>query len=272
MPQHLDIGPGTGLAVQPDLAAQAQRLHVQRRTRSLLIGADYRMRQRVGHPDGGDCPVEEILRAEADQRGQIEFETMSGSRKHHRLPPAMRRVSRLVLAANFCPLLYLFAGITGVRWSSPVSASLALAGIMALVATALSYNVLAFTGHQLRAFKNHAGTIYRDELDRLTKTALSFAVVLVVVLAVLMFTCTAVEAPHALGRVSGYGIPVIAAAMTVVNAAANCLVVAVQALDGSDQVARLNRLSSVVRRSAAAAHWQRQQAARASRPHCKAGE
>jgi hypothetical protein len=55
---------------------------------------------------------------------------------------------------------------------------------------------------------------------------------------------------------------VIAVAVAVVNAAANFLVIAVHALDGSDQTARLDTLSAVIRRPLAEAHQLREQAAK----------
>ncbi len=285
MPQHHDSGHeyaekvhsgagmlSTDLVMPPDLAAHAQRVHAQRRTRALLIGADYRLRERVGHPDGGRCQVEAILRAEECQRGQIELDIGNGSRKHQRLPSWISKVSKLVLLLDFCLLLYFFARIADVNWRRPFSANPVAAVALSALLAGLTYGFLAFTGQRMRAHKNHAGTVYLDELDGFTKAALGAAIALAIILAIAMFTWTRVQLSYALGPQAGFTAVIVAAAMGVVNAAANCLVIGVHAVDGSDQVARLNKLSAAVRRSTALAHRMREHAALESRPHCKALE
>ena len=156
----------TSYPVPRDLAEDARGPRSERQSRGLLVGASFQMQDRVGHPDGGDCPVEDVLLHEEAQRAQIDQETADGSlRKHRRLPRWIRQIPKYVLAFDFCLLLYFFAGITDVNWASPLSLTLAFAIVLGAMVTLLSYGFLAFTGHQLRSY-NHAGTIHPEDLGR----------------------------------------------------------------------------------------------------------
>ena len=186
--------------------------------------------------------MEEILADERKQRNQIEQDASQGSRKHHRLARWMRWIPKAVLAFDFCLLLYFFAGITNVNWASPLSVNLAFATALSAMVTVLSYGFLAFTGHRMRSHKNHAGTVHLDELDGLTKAAFGTALAVIAVLAALMFIRMHTEVGYALGVQAGVTALAIPLAVAVVSAVANYLVVAIHALDGSDQVARLDKL------------------------------
>jgi uncharacterized membrane protein len=246
---------------QPDLAELSRRRRARRRFRAQLIGAEYRMKERVKHPDGGESPVADIIEDEKAQREQIEKEVELGSRKHRRAPRWMHSIPRYVFCFDFGLLLYFFAGITNVSWASPVSMALGFAFVLAAMVTVLSYGYLSFTGHRLRGYKNHEGTVDHGELDGLTKVVLSLAAVVIVVIAMLMYLRLDTEVGYALGAGAGLTATVIAAALAVVSVAANFLVVAIHALDGSDQVARLDQLSAVARRPYAKAQRLREQAA-----------
>jgi hypothetical protein len=248
--------------LQPNLAAQARGRRNKRQVRTMIVSAEYRMKDRVRHPDGGDRSVEEILRDEAAQRTQIEEETGQGSRKHLRLPPWLRRIPKFVLAFDFGLLLYFFSGITNVNWASALSLALATAILLAGMITVLSYGFLAFTGHRLRTHKSDEGTVHRDELDGFTKAAFGAALVVIAVLSALMFFRMRTEVLYALGTQAWSTAMVIAVALAVVSAAANFLVIGIYALDGSDQVARLEKLSAAARRPFAKAHRMREKAAR----------
>jgi hypothetical protein len=264
-PDHPE--PGTPLAVTPypesaDLAGDARRERAERQSRDMLIDAGSELTRRVSHPDGGDCPVEQIVADEAEQRARIDRETAAGSRKHHPLPRWMRSIPKYVLGFDFGLLLYFFAGITNVDWSSPLSLALAFAAVLAAMVTILSYGFLSFTGHRLRSHKNHAGTIHREDVDGITSVVFVIAIVVIAVLAVLMFVRIRTEVLYALGGQAQLTALVIAVAVSVVNAVANFLVIAIHALDGSDQTARLDKLSAAVRGPLARAHRLRKQAAK----------
>ena len=77
-----------------------------------------------------------------------------------------------------------------------------------------------------------------------------------------MFLRIRTEVLYALGTQAQVTALVIAVAVAVVNAAANFLVIAIHALDGSDQTTRLDRLSDAIRRRLAEVHQLREQAAR----------
>lgn len=201
-----------------------------------------------------------MARDEQAQRAQIDDERARGSRKHHRLPRWIGRIPRIVLVVDLCLLLYFFSGITDVDWASPLSADLAFAVLLAVMVTVLSYGFLAFAGHRLRSYKDHSGAIPLPDLDGLTRAAAAAGIAAIAVLAALMFTRMRTEVLYALGPGSQGTALLVALTLAVVSALANFLVIAVHALDGSDQVTRLEALSSAVRRPLAEAHKMREQA------------
>ena len=168
----------------------------------------------------------------------------------------------LVLALDFGLLLYFFAGITNVDWSSPLSLALAFAVVLAAMVTLLSYGFFSFTGLRLRSHKNHAGTIHHEDLDGITRAAFVIAVVVIAVLAMLMFLRLRAEVLDALGGQAQTTALVIAVAVAVVNAVANSLVIGIHALDGSDETHRLDKLSAAVREPVAKANRLHEQAAK----------
>ena len=230
------------------------------RQAELYTKAGYRAGVRVRHPDGGRRPVCEAQQDEATARRQIEDETARGSRKHHRLPWWIGRIPVLVLVADFSLLLYFFSGITDVNWGSPLSADLVFAVLLAAMVTVLSYGFLSFAGHRLRGYKDHSGAVAFTELDGLTKAACWVSAAGIAVLATLMFIRMRAEVLDALGRSAWTTALVIALAVAVVSAMANFLVVAIHALDGSHEVARLNALSAAVSGPLGQAHQMREQA------------
>ena len=247
---------------QPDLADHDRRMRSERRVRGLIVEADHRMQSRVRHPDGGERTVADTLSDEEEQRQQISRQTGMGSRKHRRLPRWQRWIPKFVLFFDFALLLYFFAGITNVDWQSPLSMSLAFATALAAMVTVLAYGFLAFTGHRMRSHKNHAGTVHLDELDGLTQAAFGTAMAVITVLATLMYLRIRSEVINALGAQAGATTLVIPMAVAVVSAVANYLVVLIHALDGSDEVARLDKLAAATRRPARKAHQLRRRAAR----------
>ena len=186
----------------------------------------------------------DLRRCQAGQRAQIEDETARGSRKHRRLPRWISHVPKLVLVVDFCLLLYFFAGITDVNWASPVSADLAFAVLLAAMVTLLCYGFLSFAGYRLRGYKDHSGGIAFGDLDALTRAACGAAAVGMAAIAALMFIRMRTEVLYALGSQGWVTALVIALVVAVVSLLANFLVVAIHALDGSDEVARLEVLSA----------------------------
>jgi len=246
---------------QPDLAGHDQREHWQRRIHRQLAEAEHCMQTRVRHPDGGERTVAETRADEDEQRQQISHETAMGSRKHRRLPRWQRWIPKFVLGFDFALLLYFFAGITNVDWQSPLSMNLAFATALAAMVTVLAYGFLSFTGHRMRSYKNHASTLHLDELDGFTKAAFGTAVTVITVLAALMYLRIHSEVIDALGTQAGVTPLVIPLAVAVVSAVANYLVILIHALDGSDEVARMEKLAAATRRLTRRAHRLRGRAA-----------
>jgi hypothetical protein len=261
-PESDSRAPAPDVSGQPNLAYHDQHRRWEWRTRRLLAQADHLMLTRVKHPDGGKRTVTETRADEEEQRVQINRETDLGSRKHRRLPRWQGWIPKFVLAFDFALLLYFFAGITNVDWQSPVSMSLAFAITLAGMVTVLAYGFLSFTGHRMRSYRNHAGTVHLDELDGFTKAAFGTAVVVIAVLAALMYLRIHSEVIDALRYQAGVTALVIPLAVAVVSAVANYLVVLIHALDGSDEVARLDKLASATRRPTRKAHRLRGRAAK----------
>jgi hypothetical protein len=247
---------------QPDLADDDRRKRWERRMLGYLAEADHWMQTRVRHPDGGERTVAQTLADEEEQRNQIRHETAMGSRKHRRLSRWQRWIPKLVLFFDFVLLLYFFAGVTNVDWQSPLSVSLAFAAALAAMMTVLAYGFLAVTGHRLRSYKNHMGTVHLDELDGVSNAALVTAIAVVIVVASLMYFRIRSEVTGALGPGAGATALVIPLAVSVVSAVANDLVVLIHALDGSDEVHRMERLAAAARRLERRAHRLRRRAAR----------
>jgi hypothetical protein len=254
--------PSPGTALPPSLADLDRQARRERQLRRLSTHADHWMRLRVRHPDGGERTAAETQADEAEQRRQVNRDTAAGSLKHHRLPRWQGWIPKFVLAFDFALLLYFFAGISNVDWQDPVSMNLAFAAALAAMVTVLSYGFLAFTGHRLRSHKNRAGTVHLDELDGFSKAAFGIALTVTGVLATLMFVRIRGEVINALGTRAGATALIIPLAVGVVSAVANLLVVLIHALDGSDEVERLNRLAAASRRPARKAYRLRRQASR----------
>ena len=230
---------------QRRLDRAARRIDRQRaRQARLLVRAGHRQHDLVRHPDGGQETVADLRRCQAAQRAQIEDEMARGSRKHRRLPRWIGHIPKLVLVVDFCLLLYFFAGITDVDWSSPLSAELAFAALLAVMVTVLCYGFLAFAGYRLRGYKDHSGGIAFGDLDGLTRAACGAAAVGMAVIAALMFIRMRTEVLTRSDRKAGVTALVIAVVVAVVSLLANFLVVAIHALDGSEEVARLEVLSA----------------------------
>jgi hypothetical protein len=214
------------------------------------IDLAYVMQIMVKHPDGGERTVAETLADEEQQRTQIDHEMAMGSRKHHHLPRWQRWLPKLVLLFDFTLLLYFSVGVTNVYWQSPLSMALAFAIELAAMVTVMVYAFLTFIGDRMRSYKSHAGTVHLDKLDGFTKTAFGIAVAVITVLAALMYLRIHSEVLDALGLKAGVTALMIPVAVAVVSAFANFLVVLIHALDGSDEVARLDKLANATRRLA----------------------
>ncbi len=247
---------------QRRLDRTARRIDRQRaRQASLLVRARHRQHDLARHPDGGQETVADLQRYQAAQRAQIDDEKARGSRKHQRLPRWIGHIPKLVLALDFALLLYFFAGITDVDWASPLSADLAFAVLLAAMVTLLAYGFLAFAGYRLRGYKDHSGAIVFGDLDGLTRAACAAAAMGLAVIAALMFIRMRTEVLYALGPQGWVTALMIALVLAVVSLLANFLVVAIHALDGSDEVARLEVLSAATSGPLSKAHRMQEKAA-----------
>ena len=216
----------------------------------------------VAHPDGGVQTVAETARDQTEQRAAIATEIQEGSRRHRRLPKALRRVPALVFIADALLLLYFFSGVTNVDWSSPLSAALVFAVLLAAMVTGISFAFFRFAGDRLRQYKNDAGTVPLRGLDEATTAAAVLALAALAVLAALMFTRMHAEVLDALGPGTGSTAIVIGLTLAVISVLANTLVIAVHALDGSTEADRLGALGEAVTDPLNQERRQREQAER----------
>jgi hypothetical protein len=200
----------------------------------------------VAHPDGGVRTVAETAEDQDQQRTVIAADIQNGSRRHRRPPKALRRVPVLVFVADALLLLYFFSGVTNVDWSSPLSAALVFAILLAVMVTGISFAFFRFAGDRLQQYKNDAGTVPLRGLDEFTAVAAVLALPAMAVLAALMFTRMHAEVIEALGPGAGGTAIIIGLTLAVISILANTLVVAVHALDGSTEADRLDALGDAV--------------------------
>jgi hypothetical protein len=226
------------------LARKTDGLRAQQAT--LRTRAGYCGGNLVAHPDGGVRTVAETAGDQDQQRAVIAADIQDGSRRHRRLPRALRRIPVLVFVADALLLLYFFSGVTNVDWSSPLSAALVFAVLLAVMVTGISFAFFRFAGDRLQQYKNDAGTVPLRGLDEFTTVAAALALAAMAILAALMFTRMHAEVIDALGPGAGGTAIIIGLTLAVISILANTLVVAVHALDGSTEADRLDALGDAV--------------------------
>jgi hypothetical protein len=231
---------------QSRMLRRTDRLRAKRATlhgRIAMISGEH-----VSHPDGVHRTV---AQTEADRdalAARVDCERSQNSRKHNRLPRWFRHLPRVVLVFDFLLLLYFLSGITDVNWGDPGSPQLAFAVGLAAMITLVSYGCFAFAGDRLRAHKDHSGRFPLGSLDWLTRLIVITCAVGIVVLGLLMFSRMWSEVLVALGNGATTTAISVAAAVTAVSILANLMVIAVHALDGSEETDRLAAFGAAVRR------------------------
>ncbi len=136
--------------------------------------------------------------------------------------------------------------MTNVDWSSPFSAALVFAILLAAMVTGISFAFFRFAGDRLQQYKNDAGTVPLRGLDEATTVAAVLALAAMAALAALMFTRMHAEVINALGPGAGGTAIIIGLTLAVISVLASTLVVAVHALDGSTEADRLDALGDAV--------------------------
>jgi protein-S-isoprenylcysteine O-methyltransferase Ste14 len=215
---------------------------------SLRIRAGYRRGDFVRHPDGGVQTVASTVVDQDKQRAEIAADIENGSRRHRRLPRTLRRMPRLILVADGLLLLYFFSGVTNVDWSSPLSAALIFALMLAAMVTGISFAFFRLAGDRLQQYKNDAGTVPLRGLDDATMAVIGLAVAAVATLATLMYFRMHAEVIDALGSSAGVSAIIIGLTLAMVSVLANTMVIVVHALDGSTQADRLEALGTATAR------------------------
>jgi hypothetical protein len=227
---------------------------------SLRIRAEYHDGELVPHPDGGVRTVAGTVGDQDTLREQIAADIDDGSRRHRRLPAALRRVPSLILMADMLLLLYFFGGITNVDWGRPVSFAGLFAVLLAGMVTGISYAFFHFTGDRLQQYKDDTGSIPLRGLDMATNISMGLASGAMIILAALMFVRMRTEVSQTLGSHSGTTAFILGLTLALVSVLANTLVIAVHALDGSPEADRLDALGQAVAPALQAQHHLREQA------------
>jgi hypothetical protein len=254
---------GLGKAAGDRLLAKTQRIlsglagkadSLGARQASLRTRARYRDGDLVAHPDGGVRTVAQTADDQDKQREQIEADIDRGSFRHRRLPTPLRRVPLLVFFADALLLLYFFSGVTNVNWSSPLSAALVFAVLLAAMITGISFAFFRFTGDRLQQYKDDTGTIPLRGLDEATKVSTGLALGAMMILAALMFIRMRAEVLDTLGTQADGTAIIIGLALALVSILANTLVIVVHALDGSAEADRLDALGHAIHEPLAHQH------------------
>jgi hypothetical protein len=176
----------------------------------------------------------------------IVTETAAGSLRHRRLPWLLRRVPAAVAVADLVVLCSYTAEVFDVDPEHPASLPGLIALVFAVLACGTSYAWLSLTGHRLRSFRDRRGEICWSVLGATTWVTLALTVVLLAVLGALM--AVRVHEEILLFDPTSASATPVAAVFAVLGVVANCSVVAVHALDGSDQTHRLAELRRLARR------------------------
>jgi protein-S-isoprenylcysteine O-methyltransferase Ste14 len=214
----------------------------------LRVRAGYRRGDYVRHPDGGVRTTAQTVADQDKQRAEIAADIADGSRRHRKLPRSLRRMPRIILVADGLLLLYFFSGVTNVDWSSPLSAALVFALMLAVMVTGISFAFFRLAGDRLQQYKNDAGSVPLRGLDEATMTIVALAIAAIATLATLMYCRMHAEVIDALGPSAGVTAVIIGLTLAVVSVLANTMVIAVHALDGSAQADRLEALGTVTAR------------------------
>jgi hypothetical protein len=246
------------------LAKKSDALRAQQAT--LRIQADYVDDDIIVHPDGGVRTVTQTARDQEEQREVIAADIQRGSRRHRRMPAALRLVPRLVLAADGLLLLYFFSGITNVNWGNPLSMALVFAVLLAAMVTGISFAFFRFTGDRLQQYKDDTGIIPLRGLDEATNASMALAAAAMVILAALMYLRMRAEVINVLGHRAGFNAIIIGLTLALVSILANTLVIAVHALDGSAEADRLDALGEAVAPALIRQHNIREHAAVLAQP------
>jgi hypothetical protein len=226
------------------LASKADRLRAEQV--ALRTRAGCRRGDLISHPDGGLRTVAETAVDQDTQRAEIAAAIEAGSHRHRRLSKALRRVPVIIFISDALLLLYFFSGVTNVDWTSPLSAALVFAVILAAMVTCISFAFFRLAGNRLRHYKNDAGTVPLRGLDEATIAIVGLALAAVAVLATLMYFRMHAEVINALGSSAGFSAVIIGLTLAMVSILANTMVIAIHALDGSPEADRLDALGGAV--------------------------
>jgi hypothetical protein len=177
---------------------------------------------------------------------KVHREMTQGAKVHQRLPRILRAIPPVVALLDFLVLYSFCADVFNVERAHPMSGKGLIAVMLAALASGVAYAWLAMTGSALRGYRTAMGEVDWRTTGWTTRALLVIGLVVTAALAVLMYTRVAAEA-HAAGINNTLAL-LLGVVFAVLSAAASLAVIAVHALDGSEDVAQLRRTGRLLRR------------------------
>jgi hypothetical protein len=178
---------------------------------------------------------------------KIHREMAQGATVHQQLPRLLRGIPAVVALLDFVVLYSFCANIFNVPLAHPLTPKAPIAVMLALLASGVAYAWLSMTGRALRGYRTLMGEIDWASTGHTTRAMLTVSIVVTAALAVLMFTRVAAEAATS-GNVDTTLALVLGVVFAVLAGAANLAVIAVHALDGSEDAVQLRRTGRLLRR------------------------
>jgi len=234
----------------PTLAAQKARRLAEAKASHRL---ERTVRGRLASPHlGYPTPMQLSCLHEA-LTGKVHREIVQGATVHERLPRPVRAIPPAVALLDFVVLFSFCGAIFNLPPAHPWTPKTPIAVMLAVLGSGVAYTWLSVTGRALRGYRTPMGEIGWASTGRTTRLLLVVSLAVTVALSVLMYTRVAAEATVS-HQVSATAAQLLGLVFGVLSAAANLAVIAVHALDGSDDAAHVRRTGRLLRR------WERKNA------------
>jgi hypothetical protein len=202
---------------------------------------------RLASPHLGYPTARQLSHLHEALTAKVHHEIVQGATVHQRLPRLVRAISPAVALLDFVVLFSFCAGIFNLPPAHPWTPKTPIAVMLALLGSGVAYTWLSVTGRALRGYRTPMGEIGWAATGRTTRLMLGVSVAVTVALSALMFTRVAAEATVS-HQVTATAAQLLGLVFGVLSAAANLAVIAVHALDGSDDAAQVRRTGKLLHR------------------------
>ena len=189
----------------------------------------------------------------------VDRDVGNGATVHERLGWTVRQVPRVVAAIDGVVLFTFCAVVLNVDLSRPLATGVPTlaAVLLAVLASGVAYAWLALTGERIRIFRGELGEVRWRLVGSSTWVMVAGAGLVVLALAVLMYTRVTGEVALAGGLVAPGSVTSVGLVFAALSAVGNLSVVAVHALDGSPQTQQGRRVGRLLRRHEREVHRHR---------------